>query len=168
MPILESAGPKTSANASAGAVVRVVLTHQGQVLVHDELAPSDPLPVRLRIVLTFGEGTQATRQLQLFPSAPPEASVRASPDSRANVEREQEAQAEHATDVVFPASFNRQPRVWHGIFGGVSRAADLQGRSWGLIGGFIGKVGPLQLAASVEHRLDPDNTPIVVGLIDNF
>jgi hypothetical protein len=81
--------------------------------------------------------------------------------------------ADHTTQeryegMVFPFQFAQTKTVLDYLFVGGSYVKNPMKDTPGVIAGFTGKVGFLNLSVGVEYQFDPSDTTVVVGLIDYF
>jgi len=70
---------------------------------------------------------------------------------------------------VFPFQFYKHDTtVLNNLFMGVKNSRNSTERSWGVMGGFFGKVGFLQIAVSVEYDVAVEEMSFVLGIVDKF
>jgi hypothetical protein len=70
--------------------------------------------------------------------------------------------------VVFPFQFAHMNNPLDYIFAGATYTKSPAKDTPGIVGGFLGKIGFLQVNVGVEHQLYPGDTTVVLGLIDWF
>lgn len=85
-----------------------------------------------------------------------------------HITRPNGAPHERYEGVLFPFQFANTKTVLDYFFVGASYSKNPTKETPGVIAGIIGKVGFLKVGVGVEHQFRPDETMVVVGLIDPF
>lgn len=70
--------------------------------------------------------------------------------------------------LVFPFQFDSQRNMLDSLFFGGFYADKPLGNSPGILGGFLGKVGFLQVSLQLNYDLETGQTDVVIGVIDKF